>query len=277
MDAMATEFYGEAEADKIDAARVFGAIAAIRTLQCNSGGVYDAEGCGCPEALSRFVEECGGDLEGPDGRATLVGAINYPSDSGQGRGQVFLFERRRPPARRRNPWARQGAPQADWLAAVLTARAEPEWRMQFLFADIPEVLGATAAQTALNILAGGGVEADVRLLLELGAPPDPATAAGHTPLMFAASGGHAAAIRLLLAAGADPDAADWSGKTALYHAVRAQALDCVAALLAGGAEADPPTLTGDTPVNYAARSGCHDIVDQLAAAGAILTEDYAAR
>ncbi|MFC8260170.1 ankyrin repeat domain-containing protein [Streptomyces sp. NPDC057291] len=74
-------------------------------------------------------------------------------------------------------------------------------------------------RTAVHYTAADGDADGLRVLLNEGADPEAADAAGWTPLHFAAQAQARLAIEVLLAAGATVDTADRHGNTALWGAV----------------------------------------------------------
>jgi ankyrin repeat protein len=91
--------------------------------------------------------------------------------------------------------------------------------------------GEVVQTTALCAAAGAGRLESVRLLLDGGADPDPASSDGTTPLMAAAASGHLKVMRLLLERGAAVDAAHaGSGGTAFHHACYYNRAECAEAL-----------------------------------------------
>jgi ankyrin repeat protein len=78
----------------------------------------------------------------------------------------------------------------------------------------------TAAETALHVAAGVGVEAIADLLLEAGAPVEARDGLGRTPLFVAAENGCATIAERLLRAGADPGTTDARGVSAYAVAKR---------------------------------------------------------
>lgn len=144
--------------------------------------------------------------------------------------------------------------------------------MAVLALAVPWVLsfpGRSAPRTALARVAASGSAAQVRELLESGAPPE-SSGESLSALIWAARAGRTDNVRLLLAAGADPDRRDGgrNGWTPLLHAVHTRAPAAVRVLLAAGADPSRPAPNGLTPLMLAASQGEVESFAILLAAGA---------
>ena len=123
------------------------------------------------------------------------------------------------------------------------------------------------------ILATGPLTEDVevlRVLLEAGAPPEPATGReGLTPLMSAAMWGRTEAAHLLLERGADVNSRSRTGETPLIHAARAGAAPVVLLLLEAGADPEVrDQRQGWTALSWAESRGHREAADVLREWGA---------
>jgi len=133
--------------------------------------------------------------------------------------------------------------------------------------DRVEILRAVEAtheqrQEALLSAIGRHKIASVRILLELGADPDPLDEEGESRLILAARNGHAELLRALLDGGAQVHHQDNRGRTALWNAATPE---IVALLLERGADPDLPDAQGETPLHAAVREGRTEVVRLLVA------------
>jgi len=160
--------------------------------------------------------------------------------------------------------------------ATTTAEAEEVKRIQALIKDSPDLINSSEL---LQIAAGKGEIAIVKLLLDSGAAVDGIKQQAPTPLHYAAANGHKAVVDLLLSKGAKADARTESGGTPL-HLAAFKGYELVAkALLAAGApvdarmRADATVIAygfkaGQTPLHVAASAGYTAIVELLLSKGA---------
>jgi ankyrin repeat protein len=108
----------------------------------------------------------------------------------------------------------------------------------------------------------------VKRLLDAGAQPDIASAAGETPMMTCARTGSADAVKALLARGADVNAVEPALKqSALMWAAAERHANVVRLLIERGADVRAATRHGFTPLHFAAREGDIEIARMLVAAG----------
>lgn len=124
-------------------------------------------------------------------------------------------------------------------------------------------------ESPLARAAAAGDSAEVKALLEGGAPPE--SASEHwSALVWAARAGKPESVKALTAAGADPDRRDAgpNGWTPLLHAVHKNQVDAVSSLIAAGADVNEPSPNGLTPLMLAAAQGEDEIAETLLAAGA---------
>ncbi|HYN20641.1 MAG TPA: ankyrin repeat domain-containing protein [Thermoanaerobaculia bacterium] len=129
--------------------------------------------------------------------------------------------------------------------------------------------GGIVPHAPLARAAASGSAAEVRELLENGAPPE-SPSESLSALVWAARAGRADNVRLLLQAGADPDRRDSgrNGWTPLLHAVHKRAPVSVRVLIAAGADPSRPAPNGLTPLMLAASQGEVESFEVLLAAGA---------
>ncbi|HEX3128661.1 MAG TPA: ankyrin repeat domain-containing protein [Thermoanaerobaculia bacterium] len=124
-------------------------------------------------------------------------------------------------------------------------------------------------RTPLAKAAAAGDSAEVKTLLESGAPPE---SAGEpwSALTWAARAGREDSLRSLIDAGADPDRRDGgpNGWTPLIHAVHKNQADAVRVLIEAGADVNRAAPNGLTPLMLAAAQGEGEIVELLLDAGA---------
>jgi ankyrin repeat protein len=124
-------------------------------------------------------------------------------------------------------------------------------------------------RTPLARAAAAGDSAEVKALLESGAPPESASEP-WSPLTWAARTGREDSLRSLIDAGADPDRRDGgpNGWTPLLHAVHKNRAEAVRVLIAAGADVNRTAPNGLTPLMLAAAQGEGEIVELLLDAGA---------
>jgi ankyrin repeat protein len=124
-------------------------------------------------------------------------------------------------------------------------------------------------RTPLAKAAAAGDSAEVKALLESGAPPESASEP-WSPLTWAARAGREDSLRSLIDAGADPDRRDGgpNGWTPLLHAVHKNQAAAVRVLIAAGADVNRAAPNGLTPLMLAAAQGEGEIVELLLDAGA---------
>lgn len=172
--------------------------------------------------------------------------------------------------------------QPDAIPPLLAGGADPE---------IPNKLGATPAQYAVQMNAGGtGVEVTVTVdgvqkkvdqqpryvaaqeclkhLLAGGANADAEDGRGMTGLHIAASKGDLELATILLEGGATVDHANGNGYQAIHSAAGAGQLEMVELLLAKGADPSAADGSGFTPLHDAAAAGNEELVKLLLAKGA---------
>ncbi|OQR94161.1 hypothetical protein ACHHYP_01640 [Achlya hypogyna] len=109
----------------------------------------------------------------------------------------------------------------------------------------------------LHDAAAHGYVAMAQLLVTHGAAVDAVDADGSTPVMYAVHNDHEAVLRFLLEAGARPDVANAAGLAAVHLAIAKPALAGV--LAAFGADVNLPTAEGETPLHLSCRSD--DLLD----------------
>jgi ankyrin repeat protein len=88
------------------------------------------------------------------------------------------------------------------------------------------------------------------------------------PLMAAVLGSQVEAVKVLLKLGAHPDPTSWNDMSALIMAARKGQLETVVALLEAGAAIEWESASGFTALTMAAYEGYVDIVQRLIQAGA---------
>jgi len=100
-------------------------------------------------------------------------------------------------------------------------------------------------------------------LLQCGADPFAATAAGDPPLSLAVRLDWSPLVDALLALGVDREARDARGMSALHLATALGNVPMVRRLIAGGASPDARAADGQTPLGVALSSGRRDLADWL--------------
>jgi hypothetical protein len=126
----------------------------------------------------------------------------------------------------------------------------------------PDLIGRTAMHYAAENLEC------TKLLLTVGADPQPADASGLTPSHLSAACGSARVLRELLRAGAPAEAADRVGRTPLHMAAGSDRPECVAALLEAGADPDALDRDGYSALHVAAAYDGAQCVRLMLEAGA---------
>ncbi|XP_008410246.1 cyclin-dependent kinase 4 inhibitor B [Poecilia reticulata] len=115
----------------------------------------------------------------------------------------------------------------------------------------------------LTTAAAKGRTAEVKSLLQKGAPVNGVNSFGRTALQVMMMGSSEVA-RLLLTSGADPNVADRStGATPLHDAARTGFLDTVKLLVEAGADRQARDKDSCLPVDLARQSGHTDVVAAL--------------
>jgi ankyrin repeat protein len=113
--------------------------------------------------------------------------------------------------------------------------------------------------------------AQMKALLERGADPNEANAAGATALMWAVH--DLKKVKLLVSRGADVNAKSKEGRTPLMIAARhSESFETVRYLLERGAKANDRDVLGGTAMHAAAESGQLDVVRELVRYGAKIDE-----
>jgi hypothetical protein len=136
-------------------------------------------------------------------------------------------------------WLTDAASRGDVaeLARLLAAGADPGARE------------GSEEWTPLQRAACHGHADAIRLLLQVGAREEGASASGWTPLMWAAHNGHTAAIEALLRGGADVNATNDWGSACLHLASAYGSVDAVRMLVAAGANVSACSVYGRRPVD----------------------------
>ena len=126
--------------------------------------------------------------------------------------------------------------------------------------------------TPLHWASSCGQASTVKLLLQKGANPNPASGSGRTALHYAAEAGCLEAVKALIASGADRDALIAGNEaTALHEAALHGAEEVVRFLLKAGVPVDKRDYFGKTPLHWAAQSGQLATARILVAHGAELS------
>jgi ankyrin repeat protein len=125
----------------------------------------------------------------------------------------------------------------------------------------------------LHAAAAAGNIAMLKLLMDLGAPPNVLDGGGHTPLYCLANEckepGGGEVVRALVRAGANVNSHDGAKRCAPLHmAARRGNVEIAEALLDSGAAVDLKDSVGDTPLRRAINCGKTDVAALLIARGA---------
>lgn len=121
----------------------------------------------------------------------------------------------------------------------------------------------------LSVAAKDGHLDIVKLLIELGEPPNAADADGFTPLMMALHWNHADVADFLVDAGAIPTDEGPLWGSALRIAVRGGRREIISRLLLSGAKVDPVDVwSGQTALHEAVMYRNYEAIETLIAAGA---------
>ncbi len=177
---------------------------------------------------------------------------------------------------------------------ITSSEAEEVKRIQALIKDSPDLINAQQQQSGVTLLqmaAGKGELAIVKLLLDNGAAVNGIKQPDWTPLHYAAGNGHKAVVDLLLSQGAIADARTESGVTPLhlaafngYTVVAKTLLEAgasVNARLSGDVSSGPglrgylPLHAGQTPLHAAAEAGYPSLVELLISKGADINAEDA--
>lgn len=134
--------------------------------------------------------------------------------------------------------------------------------MSFSSVEGPDLIGRTAMHYAVENLEC------TKLLLTVGADPQPADATGLTPSHLSAACGSEHVLRELLKAGAQAGSPDRVGRTPLHLAAGSDRPECVAALLEAGADPDALDRDGYSALHVAAAFDGAQCVRLLLEAGA---------
>jgi len=118
-------------------------------------------------------------------------------------------------------------------------------------------------KTALMIAAAHGYTEASRVLIEKGAAPNKANAAGWTALMFAAENGHAKAIRVLIEKGADLNKVDKDEWTPLMIAAKKGHAEAIRVLMEKGADPNQVNKDDMTSLFIAAAKGYAEAIRAL--------------
>ena len=127
---------------------------------------------------------------------------------------------------------------------------------------------AGQADRSLLVAAKNHDHAEVRALIEQGAPVSASEADGTTSLHWASYRDAVDSAELLIGAGAVVDATNDLGATPLWVACENGSDAMVRTLLAAGADPNAALRLGETPLMVASRAGAPQIVEQLLANGA---------
>ena len=123
--------------------------------------------------------------------------------------------------------------------------------------------GPAAPGAALIEAATSGSLAQVRRLLDAGAPVEARDSRRRTPVLAATQGNHLEVVRLLIARGADVNAQDAQQDSAFLLAGASGDTDIVRATLAAGADLGSTTRYGGTALIPACHHGYVDTVRVL--------------
>jgi ankyrin repeat protein len=163
------------------------------------------------------------------------------------------------------------APDKDgWLplhAAATRGNIRAVTTLAKVTADV-DAGGGPGRSAALNIAAGNGHTAAVRVLLDHAAAIDRADSNGWTALHTAAIGGHTETVSLLLDRGAALQPVLDFGWTPLHLTAQEGHHDVAAVLLARGAAVEAPLSNKSTPLHVAAQHGHDRVAAMLLARGA---------
>jgi ankyrin repeat protein len=156
-----------------------------------------------------------------------------------------------------------------WGTVLMTAaRAGDEARAQALLAAGGDPKADVNGYTVLMAAAASGTPETVRLLLQQGAPVDPANDAGRTALHFAAMNLRRGVVEEILAAHPEVNRQAADGSTPLLLAAKDGYVSNVRALLAAGADPQIANTAGQTPLAWARARKDDDVIALLQAAGA---------
>jgi serine/threonine-protein phosphatase 6 regulatory ankyrin repeat subunit B len=162
-------------------------------------------------------------------------------------------------------WA-SGAGQTEVVQALLTKRAEVEWRNEF---------GNSALSETAVGKSGASQGAVAQALLAAGAQVDAVNRYQRTPLMLAARqvyGADSGFVRRLLDSGAQVNLTDEDGRTALMYASESGQLQTARMLIERGASLVARDHEGLSALDIAARAERKDIIKLLAASEAVATK-----
>ena len=194
----------------------------------------------------------------------LPAALADDDEAAEAEAGVAAPEPEAPPV---DPEARDGL-QDNLVFALLARGADGVGELQALLraGHAPTGTGGLARFLDACIAddqAGGALERFALELLERGADPFAASAAGDPPLALAVRLGWPRLVERLLLQGVDPAARDSRGMTALHLAAALGREQPLKLLVLHGASPESRAADGQTPLGVALSSGRRDLVDWL--------------
>ena len=208
-----------------------------------------------------------GDFAGLDALAAMLS----PGELGE-----LLFEDEATPSATRIEWLLAHGADAEWrdargdtaLHALLARGPEAGPALQALLRRgiSPAGRGGLARWLAACVTgdqAARGLESFALDLLDRGADPWAASAAGDPPLALAVRLGWMRLVQRLLAQGVALDARDSHGMTALHLAAALAREPAIKLLVAAGASPEQRAADGQTPLGVALSAGRRDLADWL--------------
>jgi ankyrin repeat protein len=142
-----------------------------------------------------------------------------------------------------------------------------EWALTPAAVNIQDGLG----NTMLHYAAQWRQDAQIPVIIKMGASIEAKNNAGETPIFDAVKNRMLSTIQTLILARASVSVRNNLGNTPLHAAIRWNALDGAEALIKAGADIDAPnTVNGKTPLHDAVRMGMSDFAELLIESGANL-------